>query len=247
MIEVRGVSKRFGEKTAVDSVSFEVDDEILGLLGPNGSGKSTLMKIIAGVLKPDSGDVIVNGRSVRDNPIEVKEVVGFVPEAPVLYESLTPLELFNFIGGVRKIEAAILRERVERLAEALDFKAMNELVGNLSFGNKQKVSIISALLHNPPVIVLDEAFNGLDVASVKLLRDLIFQLRDSGRDIVISTHIMPIAERICDRVLIIQNGRIIAEGTPEELRKDEELEEVFLKLTKTEKEVAPLLEVLASE
>ncbi len=247
MIEVRGVSKRFGEKTAVDSVSFEVDDEILGLLGPNGSGKSTLMKIIAGVLKPDSGDVIVNGRSVRDNPIKVKEVVGFVPEAPVLYESLTPLELFNFIGGIRKIEAAILRERVERLAEALDFKAMNELVGNLSFGNKQKVSIISALLHNPPVIVLDEAFNGLDVASVKLLRDLIFQLRDSGRDIVISTHIMPIAERICDRVLIIQNGRIIAEGTPEELRRDEELEEVFLKLTKTEKEVAPLLEVLASE
>ncbi len=245
MIGIKNVSKSFGEKLVLDNVSFTAEDEILGLLGPNGSGKSTLMKIIAGIIPPDSGDVLINGVSVVENPVRVKEIVGFVPETPVLYESLTASELFSFIGAVRRIEPSLLKERVERLAEALEFKAMDELVANLSFGNKQKVSIIAAMLHNPSVLILDEAFNGLDVASAKVLRDLIFQFREEGREVIISTHILPIAERICDRIIIIQNGRIVAEGTPEELRKDEDLEEVFLKLTKVERDAKPLLEVLS--
>lgn len=245
MIGIKNVSKSFGEKLVLDNVSFTAEDEILGLLGPNGSGKSTLMKIIAGVIPPDSGDVLINGVSVVENPVRVKEIVGFVPETPVLYESLTASELFSFVGAVRRIKPSLLKERVERLAEALEFKAMDELVANLSFGNKQKVSIIAAMLHNPSVLILDEAFNGLDVASAKVLRDLIFQFREEGREVIISTHILPIAERICDRIIIIQNGRIVAEGTPEELRKDEDLEEVFLKLTKVERDAKPLLEVLS--
>ncbi|MDI3497626.1 ABC transporter ATP-binding protein [Archaeoglobus sp.] len=246
MIEVKGVSKSFGNKAVLSEVSFVAENEILGLLGPNGSGKSTLMKIIAGVIPPDEGDVIVNGVSVAENPLKVKELVGFVPETPVLYESLTASELFSFVGAVRKIESSLLKERVERLAEALEFTAINELVANLSLGNRQKVSIIAAMLHNPSVLILDEAFNGLDVASAKVFRDLIFQFREEGREVILSTHIMPIAERVCDRILIIQNGRIIAQGTPDELKKDEELEDVFLKLTKIERDIKPLLEVLSS-
>ena len=164
----------------------------------------------------------------------------------MLYESLTASELFSFVGAVRKIESSLLKERVERLAEALEFTAMEELVANLSLGNRQKVSIIAAMLHNPSVLILDEAFNGLDVASAKVFRDLIFQFREDGREVILSTHIMPIAERVCDRILIIQNGRIIAQGTPDELKKDEDLEDVFLKLTKIERDIKPLLEVLSS-
>lgn len=247
MIEVKDISKSFGEKVVLDKISFTVEDEILGLLGPNGSGKSTLMKIIAGILTPDSGDVLVNGVSVVEDPIKVKEIVGFVPETPILYESLTAFELFSFIGSVRKIDSLRLRERVEKLADALDFRAMDELFANLSLGNKQKVSIIAAMLHNPSVLILDEAFNGLDVAAAKVLRDLIFQFREDGREVLLSTHILPIAERICDRILIIQNGKIIAQGEPHDLKRDGELEDVFLRLTKIEKDISPILEALAYE
>lgn len=247
MIEVKDISKSFGEKVVLDKISFMVEDEILGLLGPNGSGKSTLMKIIAGILTPDSGDVLVNGVSVVEDPIKAKEIVGFVPETPILYESLTAFELFSFIGSVRKIDSLRLRERVEKLADALDFRAMDELFANLSLGNKQKVSIIAAMLHNPSVLILDEAFNGLDVAAAKVLRDLIFQFREDGREVLLSTHILPIAERICDRILIIQNGKIIAQGEPHDLKRDGELEDVFLRLTKIEKDISPILEALAYE
>ncbi|AEC52603.1 ABC transporter, ATP-binding protein [Pyrococcus sp. NA2] len=249
MITVKDLKKRFGSKEVLKGISFEVKDgEIYGLLGPNGSGKSTTMKILAGILTPSEGNVIVNGVNVRVNQLKVKEIVGYVPETPALYESLTPAEFFSFVGGIRGIPREELKERVEKLVKAFEIeKYMNQLIGTLSFGTKQKISIISALLHDPKVIILDEAMNGLDPKSARIFRELLLEFKREGRSIVFSTHVLALAEVVCDRVGIIYDGRIIAEGTIDELRelaKEEKLEDIFLKLTQAKDEVYQIVSAL---
>ncbi len=249
MIEVENLVKRFGSTVAVSGISFRVHDgEIYGLLGPNGSGKSTTMKILAGILKPTSGKVLVSGVDVSQDPLKVKEITGYVPETPVLYESLTPIEFFNFVGSVRRIPEEKLQERVEALVRAFGIeKYLGEMIGSLSFGTRQKVSLISAMLHDPEVLILDEAMNGLDPKSARILRELLLQFKEEGKSVVFSTHVLALAETICDRIGVIYNGEIIAEGTVEQLKEfahEESLEDVFLKLTESQDEVAGIVQAL---
>jgi len=249
VIRVEGLVKKFGSTTALRGISFTVHDgEIYGLLGPNGSGKSTTMRILGGILPPTSGRVVVNGIDVADDPIGVKRITGYVPETPVLYESLTPVELFNFVGSVRGVSKEILQERVDKLVKAFGIEEyLGEMIGSLSFGTKQKVSLITALLHDPDVLILDESMNGLDPKSARILRELLLQFKEEGKSIVFSTHVMAIAETMCDRVGVIYNGEIVAEGTVEELKRfahEESLEDVFLKLTESQEEVASIVNAL---
>ncbi|MEM1579140.1 MAG: ABC transporter ATP-binding protein [Archaeoglobaceae archaeon] len=238
MIEIVALSKSFGGKQVLTDINIRVGSEIYALLGPNGSGKSTLMKIVAGILKPSSGEVILDGISAVKNPLKAKKIVGFVAETPILYESLTVLELFNLVGKVRGIGKEELEQRVSKFAKAFEIEdLMESLIATLSFGNRQKVAIISALLHNPRILILDEVMNGLDVRSAKILRELLLSFKNEGRSILFSTHIMPFAEMLCDRVGVIYEGKIVAEGSVTDLKefaKAKNLEEVFLKLTRGE-------------
>lgn len=235
VIEIRALRKSFGNKEVLKGISLKIKNEIFGLLGPNGSGKTTLMKTIAGILKPSSGDVVVDGMSVVKDPLKVKSIVGFVAENPVLYESLTVSELFNLVGKIRRLERSEIEEKVANYARAFEIQEfMDSLIADLSFGTKQKVAIISALLHDPKALILDEAMNGLDVRSAKIFRNLLFKFREEGKSIVFSTHVMPFVEVLCDRVAIIYDGRIVAEGSLKDLKEMTELrdlEDVFLKLT----------------
>ncbi len=249
MIEVENLVRRFGPAVAVDGISFRVDDgEIYGLLGPNGSGKSTTMKILAGILPPTSGRVVVGGVDVSQKPLRVKEITGYVPETPALYESLTPVEFFNFVGSVRRIPEEKLQERVDALVRAFGIEEyLGEMIGSLSFGTRQKVSLISAMLHDPEVLILDESMNGLDPKSARILRELLMDFREEGKSIVFSTHVLALAEMICDRIGVIYNGRLIAEGTVEQLKElahEESLEDVFLKLTESRDEVLGIVQAL---
>ena len=249
MITVENLRKRYDGNTILDGLSFTVKDgEIYGLLGPNGSGKSTTMKILSGILKPDEGNVIIEGVNASENQLKVKEIVGFVPESPTLYESLTPAELFDFIGKVRKIPRGLLEERVNAFVKAFGIEEyLDQFIGTLSFGTKQKVSIIAALLHDPKVLVLDEAMNGLDVKSARIFRELLLEYKRKGKSIVFSTHVLQLAEIICDRIGVIHRGKIVAEGTVEELKKRLEkksLEDVFLKITESREEVLEIVKAL---
>ncbi|MFP3908350.1 MAG: ABC transporter ATP-binding protein [Archaeoglobaceae archaeon] len=248
MIEVKELYKSFGDKVAVNGITFTVEDEIYGLLGPNGSGKSTLMKMMTGILEPTQGQVLIEGFDAAMEPLKVKEIVGYVPETPVLYESLTPGELFDFVGKMMAVPREKLDSRVNSLVEAFEIgEYLDQFIGSLSFGTKQKVSLITALLHNPSVLVLDEAMNGLDPRSARVLREHLLESRRKGKSMVFSTHVLPLAEMICDRVGVIHKGKLVAEGTIEELRgkgseSEENLEDIFLKLTGSDAIVEALRE-----
>ncbi len=247
MIELVNVKKSFGTNEVLKGISLRVQGEIYGILGPNGSGKTTLMKIVAGITKPSAGKVFVEGIDVESDPIRVKQIVGYVPETPILYESLTVSELLNLVGKVRGLNKEELEEKVANFAKAFEIEDyLDSLIATLSFGNRQKVAIISALLHNPSVLVLDEVMNGLDVRSAKILRELLFRFRKEGKSILFSTHIMPFAERLCDRVGVIYEGKIVAEGKVGDLKdfsKVKDLEDVFLKLTRGE-DISEILSAL---
>jgi ABC-2 type transport system ATP-binding protein len=248
MIEANELYKVYGNKIAINGLSFTVNDEIYGLLGPNGSGKTTLMKILVGILKPTRGKAFVEGVDVSENPLKVKEIVGYVPETPILYESLTPSELFDFIGKIRNIPKEELEERVNRFIKAFGIKNhIDQFIGTLSFGTQRKVSIISSLLNNPSVLILDEAMNGLDAKSARIFRELLFEFKKEGKSIIFSTHILPLAEMICDRIGVIYQGELIAEGRVEELKErahEKSLEDVFLKLTESKEEIFELIQAL---
>ena len=239
-LQVENVVKSFGANMAVKGVSFQVEsNQILGLLGPNGSGKSTLMKIIVGILKPDSGNVNVQGISVAADAISVKRIVGFVPESPRLYEFLSGTEYLDFVATVHGLEPNLRRERISEFLRALDLEGReNELIQGYSQGMKQKLAIIAGLLHRPRILILDEPLNALDPRSARIVKDLIHHLRDDGVPTVFSTHVLEIADAICDRIVIMYNGQIQAEGTVADLKSKagtpgSSLEEVFLKLTGT--------------
>jgi ABC-2 type transport system ATP-binding protein len=248
MIEIQDLTKIYGNKIVLDSLSLTVGNEIYGLLGPNGSGKTTLMRILAGILKPTKGKVLVEGIDVAKNPFRAKEIVGYVPEAPILYESLTPAELFDFVGKIRKIPRGELEERVNRLIKAFGIEScIDQFIGTLSHGNQRKVSIIAALMHEPGVLILDEAMNGLDVKTARIFRELLFEFKKEGKSVIFSTHVLPLVELICDRVGVIYRGKLIAEGSIDELREkahEKNLEDVFLKLTESKEEIYDVVHAL---
>jgi ABC-2 type transport system ATP-binding protein len=239
-LQINGVAKNFGEIVALSDVSFSVGQgEVLGLLGPNGSGKSTLMKIIVGILKPDRGNIQIFGADVGTDPLAVKKMVGFVPESPRLYEFLTGIEYLDFVADVHGLDAYAKQERVTEFLKALDLEGReNELIHGYSQGMKQKLAIIAGLLHKPKILVLDEPLNALDPLSARIVKDLIHKLRDDGVPAIFSTHVLEIADAICDRIVIMYGGRVLEQGSSKDLKikagaPGSTLEEVFLKLTGT--------------
>jgi ABC-2 type transport system ATP-binding protein len=240
-LRLESIYKSYGDIKAVRGIELTLDKgEILGLLGPNGSGKSTTMKMVLGILKPDSGEVFVFGEKLSTAPVELKKKLGYVPETPQLYEFLTGLEYIDFVAEMYGVPPAERKERVSHFMDGLQLSGHeNELISGYSQGMKQKVAIIAALVHKPKVLVLDEALNGLDPRSARLVKDLVKELATEGVSILFSTHVLEIAQSLCDKVAIMYQGTILAEGTVAELRQKaglpgSTLEEVFLKMTGTD-------------
>jgi ABC-2 type transport system ATP-binding protein len=239
-LQATSLSKSFGPTRAVDGISIAMKKgEILGLLGPNGSGKSTTMKLILGILKPDSGSIVVGGIEVTKDPVGVKKIVGYVPETPQTYEFLTGLEYLDFIADMYDIPHEERKARISQFLEGLQMAGHeNEMIGGYSQGMKQKIAIIAALMHRPKILVMDEALNGLDPRSAKLVKDLLRNLANEGISVLFSTHVLEIAEALCDDVAIMYQGKVVASGTMADLRSQaglpgSTLEEVFLKITGT--------------
>jgi len=237
-VALEGVSKSFGSFKAVNHFSLVVEPgEIMGLLGPNGSGKSTTMKMMLGLLKPDMGSITICGVDVPSNPVKARQYIGYVPETPFLYEYLTASEYLDLVGVAYGLDKAERRETTSELLQALQIdKHMNEIMSGFSQGMRQKIAFISALIHKPKVLILDETLNGLDPRSASIVKQILIRLAVEGVSIVFSTHVLEIADVVCNRITIISNGSVIAEGTSKEIKamvglRDSTLEEVFLKLT----------------
>lgn len=235
-ILIHNLFKNYGEVRALDGIDLEIyPGQIFGLLGPNGSGKTTLLRILCSIMDYTSGYVRVAGLDVSQDSMQIKRIVGYVPETPVLYESLTPTEFLNFVGSVRKIDHNTLARRIESFANAFEVvDKMNTFIGSLSFGTKQKIAIIAALMHDPSIIVLDEAMNGLDPRSAKILKNLLLEYANQGKTIIFSTHVLEVAENVCTRLAIIYRGKIVDTGTLSELRErsgNKRLEDIFLEVT----------------
>jgi ABC-2 type transport system ATP-binding protein len=238
---------RYGSKTAVAGATFSVKPgEVYGLLGPNGAGKSSVIKVLVGLVQPVSGRVRIFGRSPSDS--EAKMRIGYVPEEVVLFDSLTPREYLEFVASVRRMDSATASERFRKLAEAFGLSDyVDTPIGALSKGNRQKVALVAALIHEPPLLILDEPFTGLDVASSKVLKEILAAHVRRGGAVLMSTHVMELAEKLCTRVGIMSGGRIVSEGSVGELRElvgAVGLEEVFLKVTGQEAWVSEVVKAL---
>jgi ABC-2 type transport system ATP-binding protein len=238
MIHVEGLVKTFGPFTAVNDVSLEVArGEIHGFLGPNGAGKTTTIRMIAGLLKPTSGRVRIDGHDLAGEPEAAKRALGFVPDRPFLYEKLTAAEFLRFHGGLYGIEGAAVETRARELLELFELAAWrDELVESFSHGMKQRLVMCSAFLHRPPAVLIDEPMVGLDPRGARLIKEIFRVMSRKGVAILMSTHTLEVAEEMCDRISIIQAGRIIARGSVDELvalagAEDAQLTPVFLKLT----------------
>jgi len=249
-VRLENVTKRYGDLTAVDGLSFDVRrGEVLGLLGPNGSGKSTTMKMVLGLVPPTSGTVNVLGYDVARDPIEVRRRVGYVPESPRVYEFLTALEFLDLTGDVYGMTAAAKKERIHEFVGAFDLEGREgDIISSYSDGMKQKVAIISALMHRPELLIMDEPLRGLDPKAARIVKDLLHELAAQGVTTVISTHVMEIAQAMCGRIAIVYRGRLLALGTVDEVRESARmpgsgLEDVFLKLTGTG-DLRPVVEAL---
>ncbi|MCR4402153.1 MAG: ABC transporter ATP-binding protein [Firmicutes bacterium] len=240
MLKMEGVSKTYsgGARPAVEGLSLEVRaGEIFGFLGPNGAGKTTTIKMIVGLLRADKGSIVVDGHDVARDPVAAKSSIGYVPDNPNLYDRLTGLEYLNLVADVFGVSRDERRRRVTELLEVFEMEqAAPDIIQSYSHGMKQKLALISALLHEPRVFILDEPMVGLDPKASRLFKDMMKNHCAKGHTVFFSTHILEVAERLCDRVGIINRGRLIACGTVEELRErrkqaDETLEDIFLELT----------------
>ncbi|HEX7918206.1 MAG TPA: ABC transporter ATP-binding protein [Gemmatimonadales bacterium] len=238
MISIKQLTKRYGSFTAVDGIALEVPKgELFGFLGPNGAGKTTTLRMIAGILQPTAGTITVAGHDIQTDPVAAKSRLGFIPDRPYVYEKLTGAEFMRFVAGLYGQGGSGVESRMDELLalfELTDWK--DQLVEKYSHGMRQKLIISSALVHRPDVIVVDEPMVGLDPKGQSFLKDLFRQFCDRGGTVLMSTHTLEIAETVCDRIAIIQKGKIAAEGTMTEIRHQTEsagqsLEQVFLKLT----------------
>ena len=237
MIELRALSKKYGSFTAVDAIDLKVPrGELFGFLGPNGAGKTTTLRMIAGILRPTSGTVRIAGVDLAVDPIAAKSQLGFIPDRPFIYEKLTGAEFLRFVAGLYGQAGADVEHRARELMALFDLEEWrDELVESYSHGMRQKLIVSSAFVHRPAVIVVDEPHVGLDPKSIKILRDLFKEYTRRGHTIMMSTHTLEAAESLCDRIAIINAGKIAACGTMEELRTGAQegrgLEDIFLRLT----------------
>ena len=232
MLNIEHLTKTYGEKKAVDDLNLHIrPGEIYGFIGHNGAGKTTTLKSVAGILQFDAGEIHIGGDSVREKPLECKRKIAYIPDNPDLYEYMTGIRYLNFIADIFGVDAALRRERIRRYADAFELTGdLAQPIAAYSHGMKQKLAIIAAWLHEPQLILMDEPFVGLDPKAAHLLKGMMRGICDRGGAIFFSTHVLEVAEKLCDKVAIIKGGKLIRSGTMEEVKGDDSLEEVFLEL-----------------
>ena len=231
ILEIKGYSKTYGEgKKAADNVTLTIESgDIYGFIGHNGAGKSTTIRAVVGVLDFTEGEILIDGHSVKKDPIECKKITAYIPDNPDLYENLTGMQYLDFISDVFEISKEDRKERIDHYAERLEITdALGDLISSYSHGMKQKLAIISALIHEPKLIVMDEPFVGLDPKASFILKQIMHELCEKGTAIFFSTHVLEVAEKLCNKVAIIKHGKIITSGTMDELTHGASLEEAFL-------------------
>ena len=232
MLKIEHLTKTFGEKKAVDDLSLHIAlGEIYGFIGHNGAGKTTTLKSVVGIQKFDEGEITVCGTSIKADPLTCKKQIAYIPDNPDLYEYMTGIKYLNFIADIFGIGSAERMERIHKYADIFELTAdLAQPIASYSHGMKQKLAIISAWIHEPRLIIMDEPFVGLDPKAAHLLKSMMREVCDNGGAIFFSTHVLEVAEKLCDKVAIIKAGKLIRSGTMEEVKGDDSLEEVFLEL-----------------
>lgn len=243
IIEIDNLNKAFGNNLVLNNISLNVlPSQIIGYIGPNGAGKSTTIKILTGLLGDYSGSVKIKGQEVKESPTEVKRIIGYIPENAVVYESLTPIEYLRFLGGLHDIEPGEITKKAESLLQLFGlYPNRDDRMSSFSKGMRQKVLIISGLLHNPDIIFMDEPLSGLDANAVILVKEILQRLRSSGKTLFYSSHIMDVVEKVCDRIVLINKGKIVADGSFEELKEQQQsgsLEQLFNQMTGNNEHIA---------
>jgi len=232
MLEIKGLTKAYDDKKAVDDLTLEINKgEIYGFIGHNGAGKTTTIKAVVGILSFDKGDIYINGKSIKDHPIECKKIIAYIPDNPDLYEYMTGIKYLNFISDIYGVSSSKRNEIIHDLATKFEiYNDLGSTISSYSHGMKQKLAIISAFVHEPSLIIMDEPFVGLDPKASFLLKELMKDFCSKGGAIFFSTHVLEVAEKLCNKVAIIKKGKLLVSGTMDEVRGNESLEEVFLDL-----------------
>lgn len=232
MIEIKNVTKKYGDNVALKNITFNVNDgDIFAFIGHNGAGKTTLIKAIVGIHDFDEGEILINGKSIKKDPITCKKEMAFIPDNPELYDNMTAAEFINFMCDMYEIDGNTRKANIEKYAKMFDIENnLNDLIGSFSHGMKQKVALIAALSHNPKVLIMDEPFVGLDPIAVHAVKQVMNEMVKEGKIIFYSTHILDVAEKLCSRVAIIKKGELVKVGSMDEIKGDSSLEKVFLEL-----------------
>lgn len=232
MLKIENLTKVYGDKKAVDDLSLHIaPGEIYGFIGHNGAGKTTTLKSVAGILQFDAGEIYINGKSVKEQPLECKKEIAYIPDNPDLYDFMSGIKYLNFIADIFGVSADDRAARIKKYADTFELTdSLAEPIAAYSHGMKQKLAIIAAWLHTPRLIIMDEPFVGLDPKAAHILKEMMREECDNGGAIFFSTHVLEVAEKLCDKVAIIKAGRLIRSGTMEEVKGDESLEQVFLEL-----------------
>ena len=232
MLKITHLTKKYGEKTAVDDLSLEIKNgEIYGFIGHNGAGKTTTIKSVVGILGFEDGTIEIDGMSIKDNPIECKRKIAYIPDNPDLYDYMSAIKYLNFIADVFGVGEQERLDRIRKYADAFELTSdLAQPINSFSHGMKQKLAIIAAWIHNPKLVIMDEPFVGLDPKAAHILKEMMRELCDNGGAIFFSTHVLEVAEKLCDKVAIIKNGKLIKSGTMEDVKGDSSLESVFLEL-----------------
>lgn len=232
MIEIKNVTKKYGNKKAVDNVSFDVNDgDIFAFIGHNGAGKTTLIKAICGILDFDEGKILINGKSIKDDPIDCKKIMAYISDDPELYEDMKAISFINFVCDMYDVSVEARQRNIERYAKMFGMEnELNNTIRSFSHGMKQKIVLIAALAHEPKILVMDEPFVGLDPKAIYDMKEVMRELAKNSGTIFFSTHILDVAEKLCDRVAIVKKGKIVKVGDMKKIRGDKSLEKVFLEL-----------------
>lgn len=232
MLRIEHLTKIYDDYKAVDDLSLHIaPGEIYGFIGHNGAGKTTTLKSVVGILQFDDGEIFINGTSVKSDPIKCKKEIAYIPDNPDIYEFMTGIKYLNFVADIFDVSSTDRQEKIRKYAEMFDLTAdLAQPIATYSHGMKQKLAIISAWIHNPKLIIMDEPFVGLDPKAAHILKGMMREVCDNGGAIFFSTHVLEVAEKLCDKIAIIKEGKLIRSGTMEEVKGDDSLEEVFLEL-----------------
>ncbi len=232
MMRIENLTKRYGEKTAVNNLSLHIaPGEIYGFIGHNGAGKTSTLKCIVGIQDFDEGEIYIDSKSIKKQPIECKKLFAYIPDNPDIYDFMTGIQYLNFVADIFEVSQQERSELIKKYADMFEISgSLNDAINSYSHGMKQKLVIISALIHSPQLIIMDEPFVGLDPKASHILKGIMRQICDDGGAIFFSTHVLEVAEKLCDRVAIIKNGNLVVSGTIDEVKGDSSLEEVFLEL-----------------